>query len=179
MNEPVTQAEIDALLVAAGVATARPWQSDPEADLAKAGVYAGEDETIICDVTDEDTGRPERDANAAYIVLAANLAPRLVLDLVAARFNLASTYCAFCGHATPVDDATAEKITAHVMECPKHPLRAMVEEAKGLREKVDELECTLDDEEAAHRDTWRLWDLDKAEMKRLDEALGRALAALK
>ena len=83
MPEPqVTTAELAALRKSAEKATPLPWETNPYPDLRKAGVYAGGREvTIICDVTDEDVGRLTRDANAAYIVAACNLAPRLAAEV--------------------------------------------------------------------------------------------------
>jgi hypothetical protein len=40
-----------------------------------------------------------------------------------------------------------------------------------LEEEVDALECTLEDEEAAHQDTLRLWNESKAEVERLREEI--------
>ncbi len=55
--------------------TPGPWHTTPDRKLSRAGVYAGDgDETIICDVTDEDIGsRVDRDANARLIAAAPDL----------------------------------------------------------------------------------------------------------
>jgi hypothetical protein len=50
-------------------------------------------------------------------------------------------------------------------------LRQWLAERQALLAKVDELEATLEDEEAGHQETLRLWQESKAEVERLRAAL--------
>jgi hypothetical protein len=52
--------------------TPGPWYCSPEADLHRIGVYTGKnEETIICDVSDEDLTRDEECEANAYLIAAA------------------------------------------------------------------------------------------------------------
>ena len=42
------------------------------------------------------------------------------------------TYCAYCGKDFPLDDRAATQVSAHIRECPEHPLRAFVELANEV-----------------------------------------------
>ena len=46
----------------------------------------------------------------------------------------------------------------------------------GLKEELDEIECTLDDEEAAHASTLRLLDLHRQALKELLDASNGVVA---
>ncbi len=85
--------------------TPGPWHMTPDETLSRIGVYAGEeDETIICDVTDEDCGVTERNANARLIVLACNTHD----DLLAA-VEATHAYFLACTGAAVADGKTDDK----------------------------------------------------------------------
>jgi len=44
------------------------------------------------------------------------------------------TYCAFCFERYPLDNDAAEQAQAHILTCPKHPMRKLEGELKQLRD---------------------------------------------
>jgi hypothetical protein len=59
--------------------------------------------------------------------------------------------CVYCGHAYPPGSPThsAEVLTAHVAECPKHPMAAVIRDRAELRAKVATAEADRDGFDAA------------------------------
>ena len=52
------------------------------------------------------------------------------------RQRCESTYCAYCGDATFIDDEAGEKVAEHIRTCPKHPMRAVEKERDTLRREL-------------------------------------------
>jgi hypothetical protein len=38
------------------------------------------------------------------------------------KYDPNSTYCAYCGYRVRIDDEGGNKITEHILVCPKHPI---------------------------------------------------------
>ena len=57
------------------------------------------------------------------------------------------TWCAYCGFEIDIDDEASTKISEHIMNCPKHPIRiyerhseALEAENAALRERLKKVE---------------------------------------
>lgn len=59
------------------------------------------------------------------------------LEQTIAQGNDRTLRCAFCGEAYPPDTPGAqhERLTAHIHQCPQHPLREVIEERDRLRQE--------------------------------------------
>lgn len=51
---------------------------------------------------------------------------------------LAVTWCSYCGLTITIDDEAASKISAHIQECPKHPIAGYKAEIARLKSTDDE-----------------------------------------
>ena len=67
-------------------------------------------------------------AEAADLAAARREVEEVKAERDTANDKLTATYCSYCGHREERDDELGSRITQHIRECPKHPMREVEQE---------------------------------------------------